>query len=105
MEKDRKTYDINFKKKVVEQYQIKKSYSAVAREFNIHRKNVQRWVNHYNNEGTRGLREWRGRKKEFSKVTHIRNEHPKQKIKRLEAENEFLKKLLSMKRGNEHITE
>ncbi|WP_214484967.1 helix-turn-helix domain-containing protein [Bacillus sp. SM2101] len=99
MEKDRKTYDINFKKKVVEQYQITKNYAAVAREFNIHRKNVQRWVNHYNNEGTRGLRERRGRKKEFGKVTHIRNEHPEQKIKRLEAENEFLKKLLSMKKG------
>ncbi|WP_242691262.1 helix-turn-helix domain-containing protein [Cytobacillus praedii] len=45
MEKKAETYDISFKKKAVDLYHQRKNYSAVSRELNIHRKNIQRWVN------------------------------------------------------------
>ncbi|USK36253.1 helix-turn-helix domain-containing protein [Bacillus sp. F19] len=62
----------------------------------MHRKNIQRWVKQFREDGIVGLREKRGRKSGFGKVSLSTNESPQKKIKRLEAENELLKKLLNM---------
>ena len=96
MKKKAKTYDLSFKKKVVDLYHQKKNYAAVSRELNIHRKNIQRWVKQFSEDGVVGLREKRGRKRGSSKVSSSTVENTQQKIKRLEAENELLKKLLKM---------
>ncbi|WHZ59013.1 helix-turn-helix domain-containing protein [Metabacillus hrfriensis] len=96
MEKKAETYDISFKKKAVDLYHQKKNYSAVSRELNIHRKNIQRWVKQFSEDGIVSLREKRGRKSMSSKVSSSTIESPQKKIKRLEAENELLKKLLKM---------
>ncbi|WP_057767797.1 helix-turn-helix domain-containing protein [Cytobacillus praedii] len=91
MEKKAETYDISFKKKAVDLYHQRKNYSAVSRELNIHRKNIQRWVKQFNEDGIVGLREKRGRKSGSGKVSSSTSENPQKKIMRLEAENELLK--------------
>ncbi|WP_404450233.1 helix-turn-helix domain-containing protein [Sutcliffiella horikoshii] len=96
MEKKAETYDITFKKKAVDLYYQKKNYAAVSRELNTHRKNIQRWVKQYSKDGIVGLREHRGRKSGSSSPSLSKIENPQMKIKRLEAENELLKKLLRM---------
>jgi transposase len=94
----RKTYDVAFKKKAVNLY-LKKgmSYKSVAQELEIDHSVVRRWVNHFQAEGMKGLEEKRG--KEIGPGVgrpRTRSEDPKVKMKRLEAENELLKKLLRM---------
>ncbi|MGD6874286.1 transposase [Sutcliffiella horikoshii] len=96
MEKKAETYDITFKKKAVDLYYQKKNYAAVSRELNTHRKNIQRWVKQYSKDGIAGLRENRGRKSGSGSASLSKIEDPQMKIKRLEAENELLKKLLRM---------
>jgi transposase len=96
MKKKAETYDLSFKKKAVDLYHQKKNYAAVSRELNIHRKNIQRWVKQFSEDGVVGLRETRGRKSKSSTVSSSTVESTQQKIKRLEAENELLKKLLKM---------
>ena len=50
----------------------------------------------FSEDGVVGLRETRGRKSKSSTVSSSTVENTQQKIKRLEAENELLKKLLKM---------
>jgi transposase len=80
----------------VDLYHQKKNYAAVSRELNTHRKNIQRWVKQFSKDGMVGLREKRGRKRGSSRVSSSTVENTQQKIKRLETENELLKKLLKM---------
>ncbi|WP_316099328.1 helix-turn-helix domain-containing protein [Bacillus siamensis] len=50
--KTRKTYDIHFKKKVVDlQLNDGMGYQTIAREMNIDKYQVRRWVNHFQTEG------------------------------------------------------
>ena len=94
----RKTYDENFKKKTVDLY-LKKGlgYKSVAHEMGINDTLVRRWVKHYKAEGLKGLEEKRGKAKGPGiGRPRTRPEDPEVKIKRLEAENEMLKKLLQM---------
>lgn len=98
MGKMRKTYDEKFKKKTVDFY-LKKGwgYKSVAQEMGIDESLVRRWVKHYEAEGLKGLEEKRGKAKGPGKGRpRTRPEDPELKIKRLEAENELLKKLLQM---------
>lgn len=72
-------------------------YKSVAREMGIDDTLVRRWVKRFEAEGVKGLEE----KREKTKGPGIgrprtRPEDPEVKIKRLEAENEMLKKLLRM---------
>ena len=69
MKKKAETYDLSFKKKAVDLYHQKKNYAAVSRELNIHRKNIQRWVKQFSEDGMVGLREKRGRKSKSSTVS------------------------------------
>lgn len=65
MEKKRKTYDIDFKKKVVDLHlEEGMGYNLIAKELGIDKNQVRRWVNHFNNEGMMGLEEKRGSLKE-----------------------------------------
>jgi transposase len=98
MGKMRKTYDVTFKKRAVDLY-LKEGmgYERVGRELGIDNSQVYRWVKNYEAEGMKGLEEKRGKAKGPTKGRpKSRPEDPDAKIKRLEAENEMLKKLLKM---------
>jgi transposase len=98
MGKIQKTYDVNFKKQAVDLYlKGEMSYEAIGKKLNVHGTAISRWVKHYQNEGLAGLEEKRGKAKGNGKgPKRTRPEDPEAKIKRLEAENEMLKKLLKM---------
>ncbi|EEM55948.1 transposase [Bacillus bombysepticus] len=98
MGKIRVNYDVEFKKKAVDLY-LKEgmSYKTIAKELGIHHSVVSRWVKHFETEGIKGLEEKSG-KAEGPGLGRPRTkpEDPEAKIRRLEAENEMLKKLLGM---------
>jgi len=98
MGEKRRTFDIGFKKKVVDLYlKGRLGCKAVEKEFGINHTTVLRWVRHYEAVGLKDLEEKRGKSEESNKeklVSH--SESSETKIKRLEAENEMLKKLLQM---------
>lgn len=98
MGKIRKTYDLAFKKKAVELYFGEEmGYKSVAKELGIDFTMVRQWVKRFNVEGVKGLEEKRGKATGPRKGRpRTRPEDPETKIKRLEAENEMLKKLLKM---------
>ncbi|GLY12379.1 helix-turn-helix domain-containing protein [Pseudobacillus badius] len=98
MGKKRKTYDIDFKRKVVDLHLEKgMGYNAIAKELGIDKNQVRRWVNYFQAEGIIGLEEKRGKFKGIGKGRpRSLPEDPETKIKLLEAENEMLKKLLGM---------
>ncbi|WP_306739121.1 transposase [Bacillus paralicheniformis] len=63
----------------------------------IDKNQVRGWVNYFQAEGGKGLEEKRGKAKGTGiGRPRIRPEDPDSKIKRLEAENEMLKKFLHM---------
>ncbi|MGQ7872401.1 transposase [Bacillus sp. 1A] len=98
MGKIRVTYDIECKKKAVDLY-LKEGmgYKTVAKELGIDHSVVRRWVKHFEAEGIKGLEEKRGKTKGPGIGRPKTNpEDPEAKMKRLEAENEMLKKLLGM---------
>ncbi|MDM5225414.1 helix-turn-helix domain-containing protein [Cytobacillus sp. NJ13] len=98
MGKTRQTYDVTFKKRAVDLY-LKEGmgYEAVAKELNINHSMVRRWVKHFKAEGIKGLEEKRRKAKGPGQGRpRTSPEDPEAKIKRLEAENEMLKKLLKM---------
>ncbi|WP_368653706.1 transposase [Ornithinibacillus sp. 4-3] len=96
MGKKRKTYHIDFKKKVVNLYlKDGMGYNTIAREMKIDKNQVRRWVNHFKAEGTKGLEEKRGKARGAGQGRpRALPESPEEKIKYLEAEVEMLKKLL-----------
>ncbi|MDM5266019.1 transposase [Bacillus wiedmannii] len=96
MGKIRVTYDIEFKKKAVNLY-LKEGmgYKTVAKELGIDHSVVRRWVKHFEAEGIKGLEEKRGKTKGPGRPKN-NPEDPEAKMKRLEAENAMLKKLLGM---------
>lgn len=98
MGKIRVTYDVEFKKKAVDLY-LKEgmSYKTIATELGIHHSVVSRWVKHFEAEGIKGLEEKRGKAKGPGlDRPRTKPENSETKIKRLEAENAMLKKLLGM---------
>ncbi|MFA4132614.1 MULTISPECIES: transposase [unclassified Brevibacillus] len=98
MGKIRRTFDAAFKKKAVDLYlRDGMGYKTVAKELGIETSVVRRWVAHYQTEGMTGLEEKRGKAKGPSiGIPRTNPEDPETKIKRLEAENALLKKLLQM---------
>ncbi|MDF9612838.1 helix-turn-helix domain-containing protein [Bacillus cereus] len=99
MGKIRVTYDVEFKKKAVDLY-LKEgmSYKTIVTELGIHHSVVSRWVKHFEAEGINGLEEKRGKVKGPGLGRpRTKPEDSEAKInKRLEAEDEMLKKLLGM---------
>lgn len=98
MGKMKKTYDLAFKKKTVDLYLTgDMGYKTVAKKMGIDHSIVRRWVKHYEAEGMKGLEEKRGTAKGPGiGRPKTRPEDPEEKIQRLEAEVEILKKLLKM---------
>jgi transposase len=100
MGKIRKTYNIEFKLKAIKLY-FEEGMGAVSigKELGIAYAIVERWVNHYKREGIQGLDEKRGKAK-GPNIGRPKKEplSDAEKIERLEAENEYLKKLLAMKK-------
>ncbi|HDR7872124.1 TPA: helix-turn-helix domain-containing protein [Bacillus wiedmannii] len=73
------------------------SYKTIAKELGIHHSVVSRWVKYFEAEGIKGLEEKRGKAKGPGLGRpRLRPEDSEAKIRRLEAENEMLKKLLGM---------
>ncbi|MEK5505780.1 transposase [Paenibacillus sp. FSL P4-0113] len=73
------------------------SYKNVGRNLEIDHSLVRRWVKSFQAEGMKGLEEKRGKAKGPGMGRpRTRPEDPEVKLKRLEAENEMLKKLLQM---------
>jgi transposase len=100
MGKIRKTYTLEFKLKAINLYFNERMGSkSIGRELGIAYAIVDRWINHYKREGVQGLEEKRGKAKGTNKGRHRKNTlSDTEKIQRLEAENEYLKKLLAMKK-------
>jgi len=98
MGKIRRTFDAVFKKKAVDLYlKDGMGYKTVAKELGIDHSVVCRWVEHFEAEGMTGLEEKRGKAKGPGiGRPRTKPEDPEAKIKRLEAENALLKKLLQM---------
>ena len=100
MERKIKTYTAEFKYEVVRMYlEGTDGYKTVGSKMGIHGSLVSRWAKAYQLEGMQGLEEKRG--KSFrSKANLIQNEprNQEEKIRRLEAENAYLKKLLEVRK-------
>lgn len=98
MGKIKRTFDAAFKKKAVDLYlKDGMGYKTVAKELGIDPSVVRRWVGHFEAEGLAGLEEKRGKAKGPGiGRPRTKPEDPDVKIKRLEAENALLKKLLQM---------
>ncbi|PWJ98174.1 helix-turn-helix domain-containing protein [Tumebacillus permanentifrigoris] len=97
----RKTYTFDEKLQAITlYYQNELSCQEIADKLNIPSSTtVKRWVKHFEAEGEAGLEEKRG--KALGIVTgkgrpRTRPETPEQEMKRLRAENEFLKKWLGL---------
>jgi transposase-like protein len=98
----RTTYSAEFKLKAVKMYlDDGYGFQAVAKKLNIpDKKSVRRWVKNYNTLGTEGLEERRGK----SSLAHTKGKPRKkpmtleEQVKRLQAENEYLKKYLGLER-------
>ena len=75
------------------------SYRRVAEEFKIHEQMIIRWCKKYRESGIDALEEQRGYYKGSSKGRPRTKELSKDdKILKLKAENEYLKKLLNLER-------
>lgn len=98
MGKIRGTYDAEFKKKAIDLY-LKEcmSYKTIVTELGIHHSVVSRRVKHFETENIKALKEKRGKVKDPG-LGRLRTKHEdsETKIKRLEAENAMLKKLLGI---------
>ncbi|WP_144977512.1 helix-turn-helix domain-containing protein [Geobacillus sp. C56-T2] len=76
------------------------SQSDLLKHFHIHNSMLQRWVNQYQREGIKGLKEKQGKTIGTNKGRLRKNpSSPEEKMKRLEAENAYLKKLLAVRKG------
>ncbi|MDR9858002.1 helix-turn-helix domain-containing protein [Paenibacillus sp. VCA1] len=97
----RKTYSVEFKQKAVQMYLHKgMGYKSVAKELGITHKSVQRWVKYFQEEGIQGLEEKRGKAKGPLKGRpRTREQSVEAELHRLRAENEYLKKLWALQRG------
>lgn len=96
MGKTNRTYDLKTKRKAVDLYlKEEMGYKTIAKELDIDVAIIYRWVKHFQAEGLKGLEEKRGKAKGVGKgrpTTQL--ETTETKLKRLEAENALLKKLL-----------
>jgi transposase len=98
MGKTKKTYSVEFKLAAVQMYfKEDMGYKRVAEELGIHFTMVKRWVNRYEKEGLKGLEEKRGKSR--GKGRQRKNPSLNEELVRLRAENEYLKKLLALRRG------
>ncbi|PUA40832.1 transposase [Paenibacillus elgii] len=96
-----KTYSVEFKQKAVNMY-LKQGmgYKSIAKELGITHRSVQRWVKYFQEEGVKGLEEKRGKTTGPLKGRpRTREQSVEEELHRLRAENEYLKKLWALQRG------
>ncbi|MFK8883507.1 transposase [Bacillus velezensis] len=80
MGKIRKTYDIHFKKKVVDLHLYDgMSYQTIARERNIDKNLVRRWVNYFQTEGMKGSKQLKQFKRQYVNIFIFTNHQRFQK--------------------------
>lgn len=97
MAKKYRYYTFDFKKEVVEKYF--EGYSAIelAKEYNINRRRVTEWAKKVKEGGFHAL--YTMREKVNKKKQSPSEKSLEEKYIRLKLENEYLKKLLDLKRG------
>jgi len=97
----RKSYTVEFKQKAVDMYLKQgKGYKTVAKELGIQHSMVKGWVAHFQREGVKGLEEKRGKSSSPLKGRpRTREQSVEVELHRLRAENEYLKKLWALQRG------
>ena len=79
-------------------------YKRVAKELSIPEASIRRWVKYYENEGRAGLEEKRGKSKGVNKGRPRKNPlSSEEELIRLRAENEYLKKLWALQRGQRKL--
>ncbi len=100
MGKIRKTYSLEFKQKVIEMYELEGiPYRKIIKEFNLDQRMFFRWVEKYRDQGIDGLKDQRGEAKGSNKGRPRKKPlSSEEKIMHLEAEVEFLKKLLNARK-------
>jgi transposase-like protein len=81
-----------------------KNYRSTAARYGCSYSQVYDWVRRYNETGEDGLEDRRGKHKTEEQLSDLekaerKNKQLEERIKRLEVENEFLKKLNAIKRG------
>ncbi|MGX1459943.1 transposase [Bacillus thuringiensis] len=97
MWKIRSTFSIDFNMKAIEMYLHRGTGSKlIGRELEVTYSVIDRWIKNHNNERFLGLQEKRGKSRKTRQTNGINQED---RIKRLEAENIYLKKLLVTKKG------
>jgi transposase len=101
MARIQQSYTAETKLKAVQMYlENGMGYKRVARELNIPEPSVRRWVKRYEREGMSALEEKRGKSKGLNKGRPRKNPlSPEEELIRLRAENEYLKKLWALQRG------
>jgi transposase len=101
MGKIRKTYTPEEKFEVVDHY-LNNGWTkrTILAHYRISSSMLQRWVTHYKREGLLGLEEKRGKSFGIGKGRPRKNPLSlEQENERLRAENEFLKKLWALRKG------
>jgi len=97
MSSTKKTYSLEFKHRVVECLEQGTTYREIKETYGLDLKMFRRWVRKYRDDGLKGLEDRRGRTRK-TEGTREKTLRPEEKIQRLEAEVEFLKKLLEARR-------
>ncbi|HED0876548.1 TPA: helix-turn-helix domain-containing protein [Campylobacter jejuni] len=98
MGRNKNTYTYDLKKQAVEMYFEGHSVPDLVDEFEIqNRRTLYEWINSVKTEGYQALYDHRGRKSQGKKKKE--GQTLEEKYEHLQLENEYLKKLLDLKRG------
>ncbi|AYB40087.1 transposase [Brevibacillus laterosporus] len=95
MSSTKKTYSLEFKHHVVECFEQGTTYREIRETYGLDLRMFRRWVRKYRDDGLKEDRRGKTRKTEKIREKSL---PPAKKIQRLEAEIEFLKKLLETRR-------
>ncbi|UED67407.1 helix-turn-helix domain-containing protein [Brevibacillus sp. HD3.3A] len=94
------TYSLEFKTQVVEWFEQGATYKQIQETYGLDLRMFRRWVRKYRDHGVQGLVDQRGKAGGMSMGRPRKNPMASdERIRRLEAEVEFLKKLLEARKG------
>lgn len=89
-----KTHSYDFKKRIVEKYFEGYAVRDLLKEYQLKKRTVYDWITLVKEGGYEALYDRRGRKNRKNEKEHYLTEN-----ERLRLENEYLKKLLDLKKG------
>lgn len=80
------------------------NYKETAKKYNVSYQQVRRWLEKYEKGGVEALQDKRGKRKSINEMSEIEKLKAEKKLleaqnRRLQLENEFLKKLRELERG------